>query len=392
MNRENRFDIIIAGAGAAGLTLLWYILNSPVLQKREILLLDKSFEPKNDKTWCFWDSNDLPLNEFIYHSWNELEVGALGSSFNEELITYRYDCIRNGDYSMAILDTAENFENITFIEASIQNFSSDEKIAVVETDKGKFTASHVFQSVLKPPDFETSTVDNSLLQHFVGWEIETDSSLFNPDKAVLMDFNVPQLNGVTFMYILPFSENRALIEHTLFSDTLLEQDVYEGEIRNYLSEHYDLGSARYRILRKEKGAIPMEDRKYSTWYCENVMNIGTMGGLTKPTTGYTFTRIHKKSIEIVSALERDEKIPEDAVSSYRFRVYDMMLLYLLSSDQHTSVRIFHDLFKKNSFDMILRFLEEKTTLSNEISIFSTLPYLPFFKSIYKMKHRIFTGR
>ncbi len=392
MNRENRFDIIIAGAGAAGLTLLWYILNSPVLQKREILLLDKSFEPKNDKTWCFWDSNDLPLNEFIYHSWNELEVGALGSSFNEELITYRYDCIRNGDYSMAILDTAKNFENITFIEASIQNFSSDEKIAVVETDKGKFTASHVFQSVLKPPDFETSTVDNSLLQHFVGWEIETDSSLFNPDKAVLMDFNVPQLNGVTFMYILPFSENRALIEHTLFSDTLLEQDVYEGEIRNYLSEHYDLGSARYKILRKEKGAIPMEDRKYSTWYCENVMNIGTMGGLTKPTTGYTFTRIHKKSIEIVSALERDEKIPEDAVSSYRFRVYDMMLLYLLSSDQHTSVRIFHDLFKKNSFDMILRFLEEKTTLSNEISIFSTLPYLPFFKSIYKMKHRIFTGR
>ena len=392
MNRENRFDIIIAGAGAAGLTLLWYILNSPVLQKREILLLDKSFEPKNDKTWCFWDSNDLPLNEFIYHSWNELEVGALGSSFNEELITYRYDCIRNGDYSMAILDTAKNFENITFIEASIQNFSSDEKIAVVETDKGKFTASHVFQSVLKPPDFETSTVDNSLLQHFVGWEIETDSSLFNSDKAVLMDFNVPQLNGVTFMYILPFSENRALIEHTLFSDTLLEQDVYEGEIRNYLSEHYDLGSTRYRILRKEKGAIPMEDRKYSTWYCENVMNIGTMGGLTKPTTGYTFTRIHKKSIEIVSALERDEKIPEDAVSSYRFRVYDMMLLYLLSSDQHTSVRIFHDLFKKNSFDMILRFLEEKTTLSNEISIFSTLPYLPFFKSIYKMKHRIFTGR
>lgn len=391
MDRDTRFDIIIAGAGAAGLTLLWYILQSPSLKTKEILVLDKSIQPVNDKTWCYWESNNLDLREFIHHSWDELEVGSMGKYISQHLKDYSYNCIRNGDYAEKILSQAKPHSNITFKETGIQKFYNVDDLGVVETDAGTFKAPFIFQSVLKPPDFNQSKVDVSLLQHFIGWEIETDTDLFNPDKAVFMDFNVKQYDGVTFMYVLPMSSKTALIEYTLFSGRLLDEKEYEAEITAYLSDRYNIEANQYKIVRKEKGAIPMEDRQFSTWYCKNVMNVGTVGGLTKPTTGYTFTRIHRQSKLIISALEKGLKPAAEKASSYRFRVYDMMLLHLLDTDPKISLKIFHDLFNRNQFDSILRFLEEKSNLFQELSIFSSLPYTPFFKAIYKMKHRIFSG-
>ncbi|TVR16771.1 MAG: hypothetical protein EA391_06970 [Balneolaceae bacterium] len=391
MERNSRFDIIIAGAGAAGLTLIWYILQSSILRNKRILILDKSINPLNDKTWCYWESENLDLSDFIHHSWNELEVGANGNMFSEVLSEYHYNCIRNGDYASVIIKKAKELPNITFLETSINSFNSSNNFGVVETEAGTFEAPIVFQSVKPSPGFKNSKVDVSLIQHFIGWEIETNGAVFNPNKAVFMDFNVPQKNGVTFMYVLPTANNTALVEYTIFSDELLNENEYEAEIEDYLKSRYQLNQGDYNVVRKEKGAIPMEDRKFDTWYCDNIMNVGTVGGLTKPTTGYTFIRIHNQSREIVSALEQNKKPSVTKSSSYRFRVYDMMLLNILNTDHAISLKIFHNLFKKNRFDSILRFLEEKTNIFQELSIFSTLPYTPFFKSIYKMKHRIFTG-
>lgn len=390
MNHKTRFNIIIAGAGAAGLTLLWYLMKSDSLNNKRILVLDKSFSQENNKTWCFWDSHNLAVDEFIYHTWQELEVGVLGELFSEKLKNFTYQCIRNGDYSGHIQKQASTFKNITFLEADILSFTSAGELGIVETGKGTFTSPFIFQSALTPPGLKSIKADISLLQHFIGWEIETDRELFNPDKAVLMDFNVPQQKGLTFLYILPFSKTRALVEYTLFSKNICAENIYEEGIMKYLKERFGLDRGQYSIKRKEKGVIPMEDRQCKAWYCNRVMNIGLVGGFTKPTTGFTFTRIHRRCKDIVTALEAGQNLPDEQVSSYRFRVYDMMLLYLLSTDQDTSIRIFHDLFKKNSFDSILQFLEEKTSPLQEISIFATMPYVPFFKSIYKMKHRIFS--
>ena len=391
MERNSRFDIIIAGAGAAGLTLIWYMLKSPLLREKKILVLDKTINTENDKTWCYWESDNFDLSNFIHHTWNELEVGADGKIFTEKLSKYSYNCIRNGDYAKIIINKAKEFPNITFLETPITSFNSRNNTGVVSTEDGIFEAPIVFQSVMPSPGFDNSKIDISLIQHFIGWEIETNSDFFNPEKAIFMDFNVPQKNGVTFMYVLPTAENKALVEYTVFSDELLHENEYEAEIEVYLKDRYELNRKHYNVVRKEKGAIPMEDRQFDTWYCDHVMNIGTVGGLTKPTTGYTFIRIHNQSKEIVLDLEQNKKLSGSKASSYRFRVYDMMLLYLLYTDHEISLKIFHDLFKNNRFDSILRFLEEKTNIFQELSLFSTLPYTPFFKSIYKMKHRIFTG-
>ena len=51
-----------------------------------------------------------------------------------------------------------------------------------------------------------------------------------------MDFDLPQKQETRFMYLLPFSPNEALVEYTLFSKDLLEDEEYETAINDYLKE------------------------------------------------------------------------------------------------------------------------------------------------------------
>lgn len=391
MATSNRFDIIIAGAGAAGLSLLWRILDSPVLNGQRILLIDKSFTPLNDKTWCYWEDLTLPEAGLLHHTWNKLLVRVSGNTYSGLLQHYKYHCLRSEDFTQSILHTAKEYPNISMIETDIQEFSHDREKGVVHTSRGDFHAEYIFQSVKKPRKFETLKVDVSLLQHFLGWEIEAENDLFDPKTATFMDFEVPQANGITFMYLLPFSKKRALVEYTIFSKKTLPKKQYEKQISGYLKNNYGLGKNQFSTKREEFGVIPMDDRKYPAWYCQRVLNIGTAAGLPKPTTGYTFSRIQNHAEKIVYALEKGVNLPESQSSSYRFRVYDLMMLYMLACEPDESLAVFNNLFKKNSFDLVLHFLAEQTNPLQELDIFSGMPYLPFFRSVYRMKHRIFTG-
>lgn len=391
MADQNRFDIIIAGAGAAGLSLLWRIMESPVLQDVNILLIDQSFEPKNDKTWCFWEDFELPDSALLYHSWNNLLVSINGETYSEKLDRYKYQCLRSIDFERFVLNRARANSKVTFLSADILDFSSGDKKGIVHTSNGDFEANHVFQSVKKPRNFDSLKVDIALTQHFMGWEIETEHDLFDEQVATFMDFDVSQKHGLTFVYLLPFSKKRALVEYTIFSKNILERKKYKEQIEVYLKKTYQLNKNQYSIQREEFGAIPMEDRKYPAWYCKQVLNVGTVAGLAKPSTGYTFSRIQKHSKDLVRALENGKKLPETRASSYRFRVYDLMMLYILDQERENSLRVFNNLFNKNSFDRVLQFLAEETNFFQELSIFSGMPYLPFFRSIYRMKHRILTG-
>lgn len=388
---SSTYDYIIAGAGAAGLSLIWNLMKSDSLRDKKILLIDQSLTPANDKTWCFWDDSNLPDLSLIHHSWKTLEVRAFGNLYSEKLRHYGYHCMRSFDYSKTILEKAENNPAVTLLETSINDFSELDKRGVVHTTDGDFSADWIFQSAIRPQSYYRQAVDVSLKQHFLGAEIEAFRPVFDPEKVTLMDFDTSQKHGVTFFYILPYSKTKALVEYTFFTDRILSDDEYRDGIMAHLAERYSLQPADYTVTRTETGAIPMEDRRYPAWYNSRVMNTGTVGGLTKPSTGYTFTRIQSHCRKIVSALEQNQTPPVSNKSPYRFRVYDMMLLYLLESEPEVCKKIFHDLFKRNSFDTILQFLEEDTHPGQELSIFASLPYVPFFKAIYRMKHRIFTG-
>src|SRR6056297_1029045 len=282
MPEKLHYDYIIAGAGAAGLSLLWHLLNSS-LKEKKILVIDKTLDPDNEKTWCFWDLENFPFTEIIHFSWDTLKIiSPDGEKLEENLKTYKYHSMRSNQLNQHVISYAKKFDNVDFREAVISSVYLAGSKAVLNTEDELYCAEYIFQSVFKPADYDSSAVNTSLKQHFKGWEIETDEKMFNPDVATLMDFDIDQKNGFSFFYQLPVSETCCLFEYTLFSENLLDEDSYDSEIKHYLTDKFELNPSDYKIRRTEFGIIPMEDRRYSSWYNGRTLNIGTAGGWTKP--------------------------------------------------------------------------------------------------------------
>jgi lycopene beta-cyclase len=123
-------------------------------------------------------------------------------------------------------------------------------------------------------------------QKFVGLEVTTDQCWPDPLPTV-MDADVPQHDGYRFMYALPFSPKRVLVEDTYFSDTShLDRPQLRGRVEEYLRSH---GIKSWQVIREESGVLPMP------WAAHRVMTdptgtlvVGYAGGWFHPATGYSF--------------------------------------------------------------------------------------------------------
>ena len=104
----------------------------------------------------------------------------------------------------------------------------------VETTQGDLLARRVIDT--RP----SAIADGTLLQHFYGWEIETDKDVFDPTTVTLMDFSSGSADDIHFFYVLPFSPRAALVESTHFSKKTCTIDQYETELSGYLQQRYGL--------------------------------------------------------------------------------------------------------------------------------------------------------
>ena len=97
--RMNRYDYIVAGAGAAGLSLLTHLINSGQFSNKKILLVDRAPKNQNDRTWCFWEKDAGPFESIVYKSWSSMWFyGDDGSSKLHDISPYRYKMIRGIDF------------------------------------------------------------------------------------------------------------------------------------------------------------------------------------------------------------------------------------------------------------------------------------------------------
>ena len=195
----------------------------------------------------------------------------------------------------------------------------------------------------------------------------------------MMDFRVKQQHGTTFVYVIPFNSTSALIEYTLFTKELLQQNQYDAALKDYI--HTFLGIDEYKIIEEEFGVIPMTNEKFS--FAGNGWQIGTAGGQTKASSGYTFQFIQKQSQQIVEYLIAGKPLSLIPAAPKRFRFYDNTLLHILYHNKLPGDKIFTQLFKKNKPQQVLRFLDNESSLKEELKIISTLPAWPFLKAALK---------
>ena len=376
----NSFDYLIAGTGAAGLSLAMHICSDPRLRQKKILMIDRQEKNSNDRTWCFWEDGDGFFQPVVSHQWAKAWFHGQNSSRLLDLAPYRYKLIHAADFYQYCRNYLQKLENVSWLGGEITDLSGQGEKASCRVNGEIHEAGYIFSSIFEKPELRKG--DHYLLQHFTGWKIKTGAAAFDPAQPVLMDFRVGQERGATFVYVLPFSEREALVEYTLFSGSLLQPREYESGLREYLARFYP--SVEYTVTGTETGIIPMTDHRFPT-HDGRVVFIGTAGGWTKPSTGYTFSFIQKHCRRIVEQLARDgNPVPALKKLPRRFHFYDSTLLEILEKGSVPGHIVFERLFMKNDPGKILKFLDNETRLSEEIGLLLTLPVLPFTKAALKV--------
>ncbi|QNK63222.1 lycopene cyclase [Pedobacter sp. PAMC26386] len=362
------FDYIIAGGGCSGRSLAVRMLPYLKATNKQVLLVDKFPKTGNDKTWCFWEKHPDIFESTVYRKWKRLSFSSSFIDQELDINPYEYKMIRSMDFYAYTNEQLSGNNQIVTKYGNVEYLYTEKEQAYVVIDGETFSADYAFSSIPKIQKKRPERYQY-LLQHFEGWMIETESPSFDPECATLMDFNTSQQAGTSFIYLLPLSPNRALVEYTVFSEKELPAECYTAALKQYISKQ--LHCNHYLVKEVEKGVIPMSDHPIQQQ--ENcIIYLGAAGGFTKGSTGYTFRFIQKHTAAIVEQLLKSGNPCIPSISPERFCTYDGTLLHLLSSGRLSGEEIFSTMFQKNNPEQIFKFLDNETSIIEEIQIFETL--------------------
>lgn len=343
---------------------------------KTILLIDENPKKTNDRTWCFWDENNL-FETIVSKKWNKALFADNSIQRELNLNPYQYKMIKGLDFYNLVFDNIYKQENIYFVNQKVLDFQELGHHCVVKTDEESYTCNKVFNSIFNPETVKNQTKYPLLQQHFIGWFIKSNQAVFNTDCATFMDFSIEQKDNTRFMYVLPTSETEALIEYTLFSQDLLMKEEYETEIKNYIQQ---LGITNYELVEKEQGNIPMTTYPFWKHNTKNIINIGSVGGWTKASTGYTFKNTTKKSKELIQFLSKESDFRK-FYKKDKFWFYDLLFLDVLSRRNDLGSKVFSALFKKGNPTLIFKFLDEETTFWEDLQVIWKCPKGLFIRAL-----------
>lgn len=361
------FEYIIAGGGAAGLSLAYHLGQSG-LADRPILLVDQHAKTQNDRTWCFWETAPGPFEQVVFRNWDHLWFHSEQRSARLSIAPYRYKLIQGIDFYRFVNTWIDSQPQIMRRYGTVEGFTEHPDGVDVRVDGQSYRGRWAFNSIYRPQPLPPGY--HAWLQHFKGWVIQTPTPAFDTGAAVFMDFRVEQGNDVRFGYVLPFDEQTALVEYTFFSPRLEAQAVYDLGLKRYIREQ--LGITEYAVQHREFGVIPMTDMPFALRPSPHVLNIGTAGGMTKASTGYTFQRIQQQSRRITANLRAEGHPFYRPPLVNRHALMDSVLLNVLDQQRESGRAFFNRLFSANPPQRVLRFLDEQTSLAEDLAIMATV--------------------
>ncbi|MEM5564192.1 lycopene cyclase family protein [Psychroserpens sp. AS72] len=379
MTTPSHFDFIIIGNGLAGLQLALKLASETCFDNKKIALIDPSEKSTNDKTWSFWETEPSQWNAIIHKSWNKASIITSKKTTNLNLKPYSYKTIRAIDFYTEAKAQLNLKDNIYFIVELVTSAIEKDEVTVTTTNNS-YTATHVFDSRV-PKDFSSEKGNSiTIVQHFKGLVIKTETNVFDEDKVTMMDYRLKDGNQTTFTYVLPFSKTEALVEFTYFTEQTVAESVYDDYIKTYIKAYLKIDS--YSILETETGQIPMTNYNFSKFNTKKITKIGTGGGWVKGSTGYSFKNTEKKVAIIIDNLKAG-RIPSKGLFQRKYKFYDKVFLKVLKDDNHKGEWIFESFYAKNSVQTMFRFLDEDSTFGEELKIMMSLFSWSFIKAFFK---------
>ena len=351
------FDYVIIGGGCAGLSLAYELEIHEKLKNKTLAIIEPREEYKRDKTWSFWKVAPHNFDDCVKKNWENFSVNIPGKTNYLECKNFPYQSIDSGLFYEKIKNKLKKNENIFFFK-NIEEINKQNSL--------------VFNSV---PNIKKNHLN--LWQHFCGVEIKTDNDIFDEKIFNLMDFDCEQRESVHFFYTLPYTKNRALVETTWLSKMNdNSQKDYENQINNYIKNNLKIKN--YEITYKEEGAIPLfyplnKNEK-------NKINIGTAGGMTRLSTGYTFLNIQEHSKYIRENIDNISNAKKFEIDK-KYQFLDEIFLRVLEKNPEKMSDIFFRMFK-TSPKTVIKFLSNKSNFLEDLSIILKMPKLVFIRALF----------
>lgn len=368
-------DIVIVGAGCAGLSVAVHLLETGIGDRR-VTLLEPRTEYVRDRTWCAFRVMRHPFERAVTHRWAQWNVRAHGHVVTRGSVRHPYEHIPADAFYRAARERIETSDRVELALGTHVTAIDDrgDRVRVV-TDRGDIDARFVLDSRPEAARPQRREGDVRLLQSFVGWRIRTEDPSFDPEVCTLMDFDVDASGGgVHFVYVLPFSEHDALVEDTFFSEAAVDAGVHEESLARWLERR---GIEDYEVIERERGVLPMSTERYEPAVSPRVVRIGIAGGLARPATGYAFLAIQRHARVLARALARETAPRPPDVRAARTLFLDRVFLSYLARHPERAPELFARMFERVPADTLARFLSEASQLRDDLQVMSALPALPF---------------
>jgi lycopene beta-cyclase len=382
--KPREVDLIIIGAGAAGLSLLLALDAANYAGK--VALLERQQEPQSDRIWSFWQRADSPkdslpeyIKEILTHKWQSWSLSAGGKEYLMRDTLFEYCSLRSESLSALALERISAKENFQIrFNYDVAEIIAKSSSVIVSTSEESLVANQVVDT--RPPALQSQ--HEGLIQCFYGEEIMCEADIFEPSTVKLMH----QLNhsdlGIEFIYILPFTTKHALVEFTCFSLCPIAASVLKTRLAAAL--HELVKHTSYTVKRSESAALPMylvnqnKQQKKS-----HIIYGGIAGGAMRASTGYSFISSQKwakkSAYDLVKKNTLSVNVPIPAI----YQMMDKLMLSVLRDDMKVGVKLFTQIFKTVSPPRFVRFMSERATFIDFMCIIWAMPKSPFLRALYR---------
>ncbi|MFD5783785.1 lycopene cyclase family protein [Streptomyces sp. NPDC126933] len=382
-------DVVIVGAGAAGLSLAYRLCEPrPGGRALTVVLVDAPRGPLRppERTWCFWEAAGGPYDPVLAASWDRLRVrGPRGDTTVGRTAPLRYKMLRSRAFETLVGERLSGPHGCRRIEAAVEwvrDVPGGAALYGHDAAGGPvaLTARWVFDS--RPPP-RLPPARTTLLQHFRGWFVRTEQPSFDPGVADLMDFRTPQpAHGLSFGYVLPLAQDEALVEYTEFSREVLDAPGYDRALRHYTEKVLGLGAMR--VTASEHGVIPMTDARFPRRVGRSVFRVGAAGGATRPSTGYTFAAVQREARAVAADLLAGRPVRLRPPYPARARAMDAVLLRALDTGRVDGAEFFTGLFRHVPTERLLRFLDGRSRIAEDLLIGLRTPVAPILRTVAEL--------
>ena len=372
MPSDHDVDLVILGGGCAGLSLASRLADarSPL----RVVVLEARSGYVDDRSWCFWRPERHDLSHLVSKSWSSWTfAGADGRTSTRSIPGLHYQYIRGSDFYSDALRRVASSTSIS-IRTGVQVVAI-ERLADglrVQTDSGAVTARWVV-------DTRPRRLPSMIYQCFVGVEIEADAPLpFDIDEAGLMTGMRSDGDGLGFTYILPLTQTGALIEWTRFSAVPLPEVELLASLDTVLAA---LGLASARVIRRERGVLPMGRAPELPEVVPGVVHAGMGGGALRAASGYAFLRIQGWAEHCARELQSGRAPVEHPAEPWDRREMDRIFLQAIRVQPEKTADYFLALASRVPAERLVRFLSDQATIGDYARIIASLPLVPFLAQI-----------